>query len=557
MPEQMTHRIAALYSSFAADALSLGPHWIYNQAKLKRLYPEGLAEFDDPRSEYHPNRRAGQFTHYGDQALTLLRNVAFRGWSELRWSEDWRAMWDGYNGFLDGATRDTLANSDAGSPAPSTSNDLAGASRMVPLLVALQDQSLENKIAAVRAQTALTHGDPSVPDAAEFFVRAAEAIFAGSSVSEAISSAASVSYDHLPADEYLRQAQEAAASPDHFAASAQLGLTCHLPEAFPVTLHYALRFADDLPGALSANAVTGGDTSARAILLGLLLGGAHGFQALPWDWVHSLAAYREIESLLTLLHRPRQASSQQIRFPSHTGDTLDARLELPAGPIRAFALFAHCFTCGKDLRSAVRIARALTEEGIATLRFDFTGLGSSAGDFANTSFVTNIDDLLAASEFLRTEYQAPRILIGHSLGGAAVLATASRIPEARGVATIGAPADPEHVINLLGDSLEKLKSDGQAKISLAGRSFTFGKRFLDDFETHCQPCEIANLQRDLLIMHAPNDDVVELENARQIYQAARHPKSFVALPDSDHLLTNPPSADYAARIIGAWASRLA
>lgn len=553
----MSNRLAALFASFAADALSLGPHWIYNQSKLKRLYPDGPIEFDDPRSEYHPNRRAGQFTHYGDQALTLLRSLAFRGWSESQWREDWRAMWDGYDGYLDGATRDTLAHSDAGAPAPSTSNDLAGASRLSPLLVALSNESLETKIAAARAQTALTHGDPSVPDAAEFFVRAAEAIFSGASVTEAITEAASAPYQNLPARDYLQQAQEAAASPDHMAASAQLGLTCHLPEAFPVTLHYALRYANDLPGALSANGLAGGDTSARAMLIGLLLGGANGFQALPWDWVHSLASHRDLDALLSLLHQPGQPSSQQVSFPSHTGDTLDARLELPAGPIRAYALFAHCFTCGKDLRSAVRIARALTEEGIATVRFDFTGLGSSAGDFANTSFVTNIEDLLAASEFLRAEYQAPRLLIGHSLGGAAVLATASRIPEARGVATIGAPSDPAHVTHLLGDGMEALKSEGQAKISLAGRSFTFGKRFLDDFETHCQPCEIANLQRDLLIMHAPSDDVVELENARQIYQAARHPKSFVALPDADHLLTDPASADFAARIIGAWASRLA
>jgi ADP-ribosylglycohydrolase len=164
----MTRRLTALYASLAADALGLGPHWIYNQTKVARLYPEGLSSFDDPHSQYHPNRTAGQFTHYGDQALTLLRSLAFRrGWSESSWREDWRAMWQHYDGYLDSATTETLANHDAGEIAPSPSNDLAGASRIAPLLVALADSSLEEKIAAARAQTALTHGDPIVIDSAE------------------------------------------------------------------------------------------------------------------------------------------------------------------------------------------------------------------------------------------------------------------------------------------------------------------------------------------------------------------------------------------------------
>ncbi len=553
----MTHRLAALYASFAADSLSLGPHWIYNQSKVARLYPAQTIEFDDPRSEYHPHRSAGEFTHYGDQALTLLRSLTLRrGWSPSDWSEDWRAMWKDYDGYLDSATKDTLANHAAGRAQASESNDLAGASRLAPLLVALAEAPLEEKIAAARAQTALTHGDPFVIDAAEYFLRAAELILTGAGVEEALAAAATASYQHLPAAEWLAIAREAAAMDDHLASTAKLGLTCHLPEAFPATLHYALRFPDDLTAALSANALAAGDNSARGMPLGMLLGAAHGFEAIPWRWIDGLAARPEIDALVSLLNRPAQPATRKASFPSPDGHLLDARLELPAGPLRAVALFAHCFTCGKDIRAAVRIARALASEGIATLRFDFTGLGSSEGKFEDSSFVTNIDDLLAAAAYLRTNYRAPTILIGHSLGGAAVLAAAGRVPEALGIATIGAPADPEHVTRLLGDGLAQLESDGVAEITLAGRRFKIGKRFLDDIQAHCQPCEIANLQRDLLILHAPTDEIVALDNARRIYDAALHPKSFLSLAGADHLLTPPGSAEYVARIIAAWASRL-
>lgn len=353
------------------------------------------------------------------------------------------------------------------------------------------------------------------------------------------------------------QAKVARLYPEDLAASAELGLTCHNPEAFPATLHYALRYPDDLTEALSANTLAAGDNSARGMLLGLLLGAAHGSEAIPSAWITGLQAHSEIEALLTLLHKKTEPSSRKVSFPSSQGHTLDARLELPAGPIQAVALFAHCFTCGKDIRAAVRITRALAAHGIATLRFDFTGLGSSEGEFANTSFVTNIDDLVSAADFLRAHYQAPALLIGHSLGGAAVLAAASRIPESRGIATIGAPAEPDHVTHLLGESLGDLQSKGEATITLAGRRFRIGKRFLDDFGAHCQPCEIAKLNRDLLILHAPEDEIVPIDNARQIYETARHPKSFLSLAGADHLLSTPDSAEYAARVIAAWATRLA
>jgi putative redox protein len=320
---------------------------------------------------------------------------------------------------------------------------------------------------------------------------------------------------------------------------------------------FIMKFAADPAAAFSANALAGGDTCARAMLIGLVLGAAHGYRAVPETLWESLAARREIEALLTLLDPSGgQTASRKITFRSHDGQSLDARLEVPPGPLRGTALFAHCFTCGKDSRAAVSISRRLAAEGIATLRFDFTGLGSSEGDFANSSFRTNVDDLLAASDHLRDVGQPPVLLIGHSLGGAAVLAAAGRIPECRGVATIGAPADPEHVTALFSENLAEIEQHGEAEITLAGRSFRIGKRFLDDLAEHCQPCEIAKLGRDLLILHAPQDAVVGIDNARRIYEAARHPKSFLSLDRADHLLTTPGAGDYAARIMAAWGSRL-
>ncbi len=552
----MSRRLAALTASFIGDALALGPHWIYNQSKIARLYPDGITGYDDPRADYHRNRRAGQFTHYGDQTLALLRSVAFRkGWNPDGFRNDWHALWTDYDGFVDKATTQTLENAARGAPGPSDSNDLAGAARLGPLVVALRNAPLEKKIEAARAQTTLTHGDPSVADAAEFFMRASEHALAGRSIPDALSEAAREGrYPDLAAADALDRAR-AAVGGDPMAAASEFGLTCHTPEAFPATLFMALQFAADLPGALAANSMAGGDSAARGMLLGLLLGAAHGFEAIPYHWIEDLAARREIEALLTLLDLPGEPGSQKVSFPSASGQNLDARLELPAGPVRAVALFAHCFTCGKDSRAAVRISRALAADGFATLRFDFTGLGSSEGDFANTSFITNVDDLLAAASHLRRHYRAPALLVGHSLGGAAVLAAAGRLPECRAVATIGAPADPEHVTRLFGDDVNRIETEGVANVTLAGRSFRLGKRFLDDLRDHCQPCEIARLDRDLLIMHAPGDEIVGINNAAEIYRAARHPKSFVSLADADHLLTKQGTSEFTARILAAWASR--
>lgn len=247
--------------------------------------------------------------------------------------------------------------------------------------------------------------------------------------------------------------------------------------------------------------------------------------------------------------------SERFEFSNGRGHRLAALLNLPDGEPSAQALFAHCFTCGKDVRAASRIARTLAERGIATLRFDFTGLGGSEGEFANSGFSSNVDDLIAAAAHLRAAERPPTILIGHSLGGAAVLAAAGAVPEARAVATIGAPFDVAHVTHLFRDSLPTIAVDGSAEVVLAGRPFTISRAFVDDLEGHDQGARIARLGTALLVMHAPLDDTVGIESAALIFQHARHPKSFVSLDGADHLLTGAGDAEYAAEVLAAWASR--
>jgi len=247
--------------------------------------------------------------------------------------------------------------------------------------------------------------------------------------------------------------------------------------------------------------------------------------------------------------------SEKITFEGGRGGMLSARLDLPFGPPRAFALFAHCFTCTKDLLAVSRLAGGLTRHGIAVLRFDFTGLGSSEGEFANTNFTSNTDDLVAAADWLRAHHRAPQILIGHSLGGAAVLAAAHRIAECKAVATIGAPYDPEHVTGHFGQALDEIRTNGAAEVSVGGRPFTIEQHFLDDISTQNMHAAIAGLGRALLIFHAPHDEIVGLENAEKIFVAARHPKSFVSLDDADHLMHNPDDALYVSAVIASWADR--
>jgi putative redox protein len=235
--------------------------------------------------------------------------------------------------------------------------------------------------------------------------------------------------------------------------------------------------------------------------------------------------------------------------------TLAAALELPNGTPRAFALFAHCFSCSKDLKAAKEIARALRARGFAVLRFDFTGLGLSEGDFANTNFSSNVEDLVKAADFLRREFTAPAILIGHSLGGAAALVAAGRIPEIKGVAVVNAPADATHVLEQIGEATSEIAAKGEARVTLAGRPFTIKKQLLDDLETQRVLEAAAQLKKPLLILHSPRDEIVGVENATKLFLAARHPKSFVSLDTADHLLSNLADARYAGDVIAAWAGR--
>lgn len=246
---------------------------------------------------------------------------------------------------------------------------------------------------------------------------------------------------------------------------------------------------------------------------------------------------------------------EKITFPGHDGQTLAARLDRPVGRPRAYALFVHCFTCSKDLAAARRIAAALADCGIAVLRFDFTGLGHSQGEFANTSFSTNVADVVCAADHMRATLEAPAILIGHSLGGAATIAAARRVPEAKAVVTIGAPAEPVHVTHNLGGSLEAIERDGAARVTLAGREFTITREFVEDVREASLREALGSLRKALLVLHAPRDATVGVDNASAIFLAAKHPKSFVTLDDADHLLTRPADAEYAASVIAAWASR--
>ncbi|MHA7683195.1 bifunctional alpha/beta hydrolase/OsmC family protein [Cupriavidus sp. PET2-C1] len=247
--------------------------------------------------------------------------------------------------------------------------------------------------------------------------------------------------------------------------------------------------------------------------------------------------------------------AQRLQFPGSDGQQLSARLDLPVGPVRTFALFAHCFTCGKDVLAATRIAQALTAHGIAVLRFDFTGLGGSGGDFANTNFSSNVADLLAAADYLRQHHRAPALLIGHSLGGAAVLSAAHGIPEAKAVVTIAAPSDPSHVVGLFGDQAARIEADGEAEVRLAGRPFKIKRQFIEDVAEQKLLDSVAKLRKALLVMHAPQDDTVGIDNATQIFIAAKHPKSFVSLDRADHLLTRKADAVYVANTIAAWSQR--
>ncbi len=248
-------------------------------------------------------------------------------------------------------------------------------------------------------------------------------------------------------------------------------------------------------------------------------------------------------------------ATERITFPGHSGAELSARLDLPEGPHLATALFAHCFTCGKDVIAARRIAARLAAMGIATLRFDFTGLGQSGGDFAKTGFLSNVADLIAAASYLDGRGMAPTLIIGHSLGGAAVLKAAGQIESIRAVVTIGAPFDPGHVTHNFAGALDRIDKEGVAEVDLGGRPIRIGRDFVREVAAEELSASIASLKRALLVLHAPRDQIVGIENAGAIFSAAKHPKSFVTLDNADHLISDPADAVYAAEVIAAWSAR--
>ena len=247
----------------------------------------------------------------------------------------------------------------------------------------------------------------------------------------------------------------------------------------------------------------------------------------------------------------------ELHFSGADGASLSARLDRPSNTPRAYALFAHCFACSKDALAAVHIGRELAARGIAVLRFDFTGLGNSGGDFADTNFSINIGDLIGAANYLRESFAAPQLLIGHSLGGTAVLAAAAGIPEASTVATIGAPYQPEHLRRLLAPASAEIEARGEAEVFLAGRKFRIKKQLLEDLAGHHTRESIANLGKALLIFHSPADSTVHISNAAQIFGAAKHPKSFVSLDDADHLLTRASDCAFVAVVLATWVNRYA
>ena len=247
--------------------------------------------------------------------------------------------------------------------------------------------------------------------------------------------------------------------------------------------------------------------------------------------------------------------SEKIKFKNSQGHELAAKIEFPDGEPKAYALFAHCFTCNKNLTAVRNISHSLNECGIAVLRFDFTGLGESEGDFENTNFSSNVSDLISAAQFLSENYSAPSILIGHSLGGAAVIFAALHIPSVKAVATLGAPSNPKHVSHLLKSGLEEIQEKGEAILMIGGREFKIQKQFLDDINEKNMEKTLKKMKLALLVLHSPQDTTVGIDNASQIYKAAWHPKSFISLDGADHLLSKKEDSIYAGKMIANWAER--
>ncbi|MGJ8657556.1 MAG: alpha/beta fold hydrolase [Akkermansiaceae bacterium] len=541
-----------LKAALVADSLSLGSHWIYNQAKIARSYPNGIHSLTPPLAPYHKGKIAGDLTHYGDQTIWLQDSIAQNNqYSPEAWKSLWLERITSYSGYKDSASNDTLKQA---ALSPSNSNDLAGASRIAPILDL--NLPLEETVLAARSQTLLTHGDLNVVDSSEFFVRTIFAVREGSDFTSAIEHAAqSGNYQTLTPADHIENAKNSSPT-EHLEVATAMGLTCHFPEAFPLTLYYAIHHGDNFDGCLSKNALAGGDNSARAMLLALLFVARdqHVHQT-----INPLANQLNLITSSSTQAQPEQEihttpGSHSVEIPSPHG-ILAGVIEIPEGQIQSYAIFAHCFTCGKDYLPEKKITQGLAKNGIATLRIDFSGIGKSSGEFENSSFLTNIEDIITAADWLKTHYLAPSILVGHSLGGTAALAVASKIASVQAIATIGSPADPAHILHMLEEHLPEIEQNGTAQVPFAGRTFTVSRRFVDDVRSYDHVNTLKALKGHKLILHSTVDSVVELKNAGEIYTHLQHPKSFVALDGADHLLTNHNDAKFAADIIALWAQK--
>lgn len=568
MSDQSEQLKGCLFGSFIGDAISLGVHWIYDADKIQKLHGR-IADYVDPSdNRYHAKRKRGDLSHYGDQALALMRSLeGGAGFSLPAFAERWQAMWPHYSGYVDGATKDTLNNLESGQPLDSVgskSNDLAGAGRIAPLLVALSESSEDDLAAAARAQTAFTHNDPGVVEAAEFFARLTRRVLEGDAVEEIIEKlAATGDFPNLGLEDALDAVRKGLFFPASEALPA-FGLTCHLPDALPATIFLLIKHGDDLETALIENAMAGGDSAARGLLLGLVLGAAHGFSAIPARWVTGLNAGAELVAWMASqdcgcgIDAVPDPGTNKVEFTNREGHTLSAKLDWPPNGAKptAVAIFAHCFTCTKDLPAIARISRALGEEGVAVLRFDFTGLGGSAGEFSDTNFSSNVEDLVAAAEYLEKRVGAPDLLIGHSLGGAAAIAAARRIRSVRGIATIGTPSEPAHLGEVLSETRTKALADGQSDVEIGGLGYTLKRQFFEDIQSQNVLGSLKEFDGSLLVLHSPLDRTVDVDHAAKLFMAARHPKSFVSLDEADHLLTRPADSRFAAKVIAAWAHHL-
>ncbi|MEM9478334.1 MAG: alpha/beta fold hydrolase [Verrucomicrobiota bacterium] len=548
-----------LWGTFIGDAFTLGAHWIYNPSKIERMFGRLSGYVDVPADSYHKGKQKGDFTHYGDQTLVLLESQKAGAFDLPAFADAWKGMWPGYSGYVDGATKGTLENFAQGLPpteSGSDSNDLAGASRLGVVVRLLAGQPVDDIVLAARTQTAMTHADAQVVDSAEFFSRVLCRVLDGETTAAALDAESTRSYADTPVADWFAKAKALVEDgTDTGPALQKLGLTCHVDEAFAAAVFVLLKHGHSFEEALIENTMAGGDSAARGMLIGAVLGAEHGKQAIPVSWIEGLNAREKINAGLGETPKRTKQETERVTFTNRDGEALDARLELPVGDPVAFAIFAHCFTCGKDIAAASRISRRLAAEGFAVLRFDFTGLGSSDGDFANTNFSSNVQDLVDAANFLTKQHESPSLLIGHSLGGAAVLAAAAQIESVKGVVTIGAPSDPGHVKHLFENDAPKIESDGKAEVSLGGRKFTIKKQFIEDITSQNVLAALGQWRGVLLIMHSPVDQTVSIDHAGEIYSAAKHPKSFISLDPADHLLMKAADSQYAADIIASWSGR--